>query len=448
MSKHAPSLIPRVGVGALSSPLEVGADRAESACKKLVALLRGQDCEVVELGLVDTPDGAAAAGRVLAEEHVDAVVLAPACWFEDYLVLDMLEECRVPILLWPLPGMETGALCGTQQLTWYLKQLDIPFRAVFGEIGDEDCLRTARTFLRATALKGRLRRARIGLAGNRVNGMTHTSPNEFMLKKAIGLRVVMLDLPSLLTRAEKMPEAEARQRWAAMRDRVAVCDVDDAEGWDSMRVYAAIRELVDEHGLNGLTVGCYPHLMGRVCLAASLLADEGIPMACEGDVHGAVGQYMLQLLTGGPTHNTDWLDPVDDDSVVFTHCGSGSFSLAERQDGIRLGSVRLMGQGACALFTAKPGPVTLININACSDGYQCAVLEGEAVPTEMVFPGNPVRVRFDRPVSEMIDWIHHRGLGHHWMIGYGHFGAELRAWGEIVGGNLRFEEIRLPGTGG
>jgi L-fucose isomerase-like protein len=237
-----------------------------------------------------------------------------------------------------------------------------------------------------------------------------------------------------------MPADEAQELWAAVKARAGRCDVSDADGLDSMRVYAAVEEVVEKQGLHAVTIGCYPHLMGRVCLAASLLADEGVPLACEGDVHGAVGQYMLHLLTGQPTHNTDWLDPVDEHSVVFTHCGSGSFSLAEKPREIRLGSVRLMGQGVCALFTSKPGPVTLVNINAGPDGYQCALLEGQAVPTEMVFPGNPLRVRFRQPVKELIPWIHEAGLGHHWMAGYGVVGEEIRAMSRIVGGSLKLVE--------
>jgi len=437
MENRNDTLRPRIGVTTLSSPLEVGADRGAGAADALTRALNDAGCDCVALGVVDTPVAALAAGRRLAEEHVDAVVCAVACWFEDYLVLDLLEECPLPVLLRPLPGMETGALCGTQQLTCFLKQLELPFKSVFGEAGEEDCLRESLVFLRGAALMSNLRRCRVGLAGSRVNGMTHTSPNEFMLKKIIGPRIVMLDLPALLRRADDMPEDEARARWDGLRRRAHGCNVDDATGVDSMRVYAAVREVVDQHGLHALTIGCYPHLMGRVCLAASLLADEGVPLACEGDVHGAVGQYMLQLLTGDPTHNTDWLDPADDRSVVFSHCGSGSFSLAERREDIQLNSVRLMGQGVCALFTARTGPVTLVNINACPDGYQCALLEGEALPTGMVFPGNPVRVRFDRPVRELIDWIHDEGIGHHWMIGYGHVAAEVHAWARLAGSRMR-----------
>jgi L-fucose isomerase-like protein len=153
-----------------------------------------------------------------------------------------------------------------------------------------------------------------------------------------------------------------------------------------------------------------------------------------------VGQYLLQLLTGQPTHNTDWLDPVDDHSVVFSHCGSGSFSLAANPADVRIASVRLMGQGACALFPAKPGPVTLVNLTTHADGYQCGMLEGEALKAEMVFPGNPVRVRFAQPVQRLLAWIHDTGLGHHWMIGGGYVGTEVRNWARVVGKGLTLSE--------
>jgi L-arabinose isomerase len=128
---------------------------------------------------------------------------------------------------------------------------------------------------------------------------------------------------------------------------------------------------------------------------------------------------------------------MEDGTVVFTHCGSGSLSLSESCSGVTLDSVRLMGQGACALYAAKPGNVTLLGFTATADGYQCALLEGEAVPTGMVFPGNPLRVRFGVDTDELIGWIHREGVGHHWMVGYGHVGAEIRAWVEMASPHLR-----------
>ena len=437
MAERKNTLRPRVGVGSLSSPLEVGADRAPKAAADLAKLLAQAGCEVIELGPVGTADQAVACGKRLAEGRVDAAAFATASWYEDYLVLDLLEYCAAPVLLWSLPGIQTGALCGTQQLTAYLKQLGAAYECVYGPLAAGAGLDRARAFLRAAALKHCLRRARVGLAGHRVAGMTEVAPNEFALKKAVGTRVVPLDLPQLLARAEQMPDDDARQAWEGLVARCGRCNVDEQTGLDSMRVYLALKEQIADQGLAALTVGCYPHLMGRVCLPASLLADEGIPLGCEGDVNGAVGQLMLTLLTGGPTHNTDWLEPLADGTVVFTHCGSGSFELAERKEDITLDRVRLMDQGVCALFPARPGPVTLVSLIPAGDGYQCAVLEGDAISTEMVFPGNPLRVRFRQDTAALIDWIHEEGIGHHWMAGCGHVAAEIHQWAKLAGDALR-----------
>ncbi|MHC4562271.1 MAG: hypothetical protein ACYS8X_05800 [Planctomycetota bacterium] len=406
----------------------------------MAALLTAAGCEVAELGPVGDPAQAAAAGNKLAESGVDAVAFATVCWYEDYLALDLLEYCNAPVLLWSLPGMETGALCGSQQLTCFLKQMDHPYGCVFGPVEKGENLTSTLAFLRAAALKLTLRRARVGIAGHRPAGMTEVAASEFAMKKSVGPRVVPLDLPQLLQDAEQMTEDEARKLWADVTGRAAVCKVDEATGVDSMKVYLTVKKLVKDKLLSAVTIGCYPHLMGRVCLASSLLADEGIPLGCEGDVNGAVAQLMLTRLTGGPTHNTDWLEPLEDGSIVFTHCGSGSFTLAENAGDITLDSVRLMGQGVCALFPARPGPVTMVNLIPFGGGYQLALLEGEALSTDMVFPGNPLRVRFEPSTPELIDWIHAEGVGHHWMAGYGSVGRELRHWVKLAGPSLRLVE--------
>jgi L-arabinose isomerase len=147
---------------------------------------------------------------------------------------------------------------------------------------------------------------------------------------------------------------------------------------------------------------------------------------------------ILSLLTGQPTHNTDWLDPMPDGSIVFTHCGSGSYSLAEKREEITLAPVRLAHQGVCSLFPARPGFVTLVNLMPRGDDYQMAVMEGEAIETEMVFPGNPLRVRFSTPCERIINWIYEEGIGHHWIAGYGYVRRELEDLACMIGPGLRF----------
>ena len=431
-------LIPRIAIIAVSSPLEVGAGRATEKVSELEAVLKQEKCDVILSAAVSTHQESSVIGRKLAGLFPDMLVFLPVCWFEDYLVTDFIEECGTPLLLWALPGMETGSLCGCQQLGTFLKYLEHPFFHVFGEVGDREIVHEALKYFRASALYSRLRRSRIGLCGSRVNGMTHTSPNEFMLKKSLGPRVI--PVPSgKITSCED--DSEIKEIWNSYKKRCGSVNVRDESGLESIKMYCGLKKVIAEYDLDALTVGCYPDLMGKVCVASSLLAEEGIPLACEGDVHGAVAQLILTLLSGLPTMNGDFLEPLDKDSIVFTHCGSSSLCLAEEKADASLNSVRLMGHGVCVLFPAKPGKVTLLNLTPVENAYQCAMLTGETVGTEMVFPGNPARVKFDRPVKEVIDWTFQEGMGHHWMIAYGDYTEEIRVWAQLVRKNFIFKEI-------
>ncbi len=429
MSRNSGTNRIRMGIAAVSSPLEVGAGQAPALLDRLQAALGGWSDRLVFFRPpkpVTDPASAAEAGLYFSDQRVDAICVVAACWFEDYLVLDMLEECDVPVITWARQGMETGSLCGTQQLGFMLKQLGKPYLSVFDEVGAPASLARAEKFASAAALRRHLRRSRIGQLGHRVLGMTETSVNELALKKVLGPRVVHIDSQVFLERAARVARDSVVGPWQELKTKVGRVTATEEAGLDSLQVYAALRETIQELGLSAVAVGCYPRLMGRVCLAASLLGEDGMPVACEGDVNGALGMLLLTKLAGQPVHNTDLLDPVPtDNAIVFSHCGSGGFSLASSPAAVTLGPVRLVNSGLCARFAARPGPVTLINIVAGRDNYRIAALFGEAIETGMVFPGNPMRVRFGTDYRRVLSWIAEEGLGHHWMAAYGDLRPEL-----------------------
>ena len=128
----------RLGLIAVASPLEVGAGEAPALLDGLGRSLRDaghRPVEVAAARLVTDAGSAVAAGRLFHDLRVDAVAAVAASWFEDYLVLDMLEECQVPLIAWARPGMQTGSLCGMQQLAFMLKQLGHPHCFLFEPVG-------------------------------------------------------------------------------------------------------------------------------------------------------------------------------------------------------------------------------------------------------------------------------------------------------------------------
>jgi len=424
----------RLGLAVVTSPLEVGADQAPNILQTLQSILSESD--KLNLCIYETPVNSAQSainsGRQFYDERVHAILIAAASWFEDYLVLDMLEECDVPIILWGIPGMETGSLCGTQQLGFMLKQLSKPYKLMYDDLTSRSALNRLLEYASAAALRYHLRRAKIGYLGHRVEGMTETTAHELALKKIFGPRVVGIDSQVFLNEVSKVEDKIVQKNWDELKEEVGEIKCVDEDGLESLKVYTVLKSFIKQEMLNALAVGCYPHLMGKVCLAASLLGEEGIPIACEGDVNGALGMLILTQLSGEATHNTDLLNPTEDNAIVFSHCGSSGFSLANAPSEITLSPVRLMDRGLCCLFTAKPGPVTLVNIVPTMNDYKMGVMSGNALETEMVFPGNPLKVRFDAEIQEILDWIEDEGLGHHWMAAYGDFRNQLTNFAKMI----------------
>ena len=228
------------------------------------------------------PQSAVKAGRQFYDQRVDAVCVLAASWFEDYLVLDLLEECDVPVIAWARPGMETGSLCGMQQLGFVLKQLNKPYCFRFDEICAPEALSQAWEFATVAAVRRQLRRTRIGHLGHRIQGMTEITGHELALKKLLGPRVVGIDSHVFLERAARVPTAPAAARWVQLKSEVGKVTASEEAGIESLQVHTALRKVIEELGLSAVAAGCYPHLMGKVCLAASLLGAQGIPDCLRG----------------------------------------------------------------------------------------------------------------------------------------------------------------------
>jgi L-arabinose isomerase len=180
-----------------------------------------------------------------------------------------------------------------------------------------------------------------------------------------------------------------------------------------------MKQLVQEYDLGAITIDCYPRYMGRTCVGFSLLADDGITCACEADVHVAILAWIIQRLSGKPTNHIDTLDvDIAQNTVVGGHCGACSLQLASPGTAI-VGPVRLSNDGACVMFPCRGGPVTMVNLVGRTGSFRAWIITGMAIETKLVFPGNPIMIKLDLPVSEFLSIADKKGFGHHWLVGYG-----------------------------
>jgi len=426
---------PIIGLVALAGEYEVGFDKTPALLKCAKESLEKAGFEIIMSdSVMYNGISMKAAVNDLKGKEFDITCVCVGTWSEDHHLLDFLEYIDKPVVLWAFPAVDTGSLCGTQQICCVLKELGKEYFYVYGDSDDINVINEIRQISKAAALKNKLRHVKIGSIGGRVKGMTEIAFDELEIKDRTGVRVVNLDEGELVEAYNSTDREQAVEYWSQVKARAGKVSAHDEHGIESVRYYFAMKKLIEEYDLEGIVVKCYPKWMGKICLGYSLLSEEGIVCGCEGDVINTVTMKILYELSGMPTHNTDLLYPDRElNTVLFSHCGSGGFSIASSGKDIHFAPVRLADSGVCSLFPAKPGIVTLVNIVGRRGTFRMSVIKGEAIQCGMEFPGNPLKVKFEKNVDELNRQIALEGTGHHWMAGYGDLTKELEHFCKLTG---------------
>ncbi|MBE6942481.1 MAG: hypothetical protein E7455_09415 [Ruminococcaceae bacterium] len=421
----------------LAHPFEVGYDQAQhlldTTAQTLGAL--GITCHNTGVVMQDlkTVEQAAEALKCI---DADVLMICIATWSEDHHLMDLLGYVDKPVILRAYPARDTGSLCCAHQIGAVFTNLGKQYEFIFGKPEDPVCAQKAKEIAIPYALANTMKDVRVGTFGGRVKGMTEIAYDEFAIKQYLGARVVNMEITELTDKVAAISDAEADKLLEQKKDLLKPCKcTSTADAMrESIKYYAAMKELCGEYALGALAVGCYTTYMGKVCLGYSLLAEEGITGACEGDVPNALTMKMLYELSGKPVNNTDLLDfNYDDNSILFAHCGSSGFSIAEGE--IELAPVRLAETGVCCKFLMKPGKVTAVDICGNGSNFRMSVMVGDAIPCGMEFPGNPMTIRFEKPLDQINEEIMQYGSGHHWMVAYGDHAETLRRFCQIQGMN-------------
>ncbi len=423
----------KVALVSLACPVEVGYDQAENLLNETDKTMKAQGVTCVNTGVVmHDLDTVRQAAEKLKGTDADVLMISIATWSEDHHLLDLLSYVDMPLILRAYPAFDTGSLCCAHQISAVFRDIGKTCEFVYGDADDAKCVQEIKTIATAYALKNSMAKTRVGALGGRVKGMTEIAYDEFAIKEKLGSRVVNLDESEMTDKVNAISDAEAEALLEQYKGVLSPCKVTATKEsmLESMKFYKAMKDLATEYELQALSVKCYTKYMGKICLGYSLLAEEGIVGSCEGDVTNALTMKLMYDLSGKPINNTDLLYPDEKaNTILFAHCGSSGFSIAEGE--IDLAPVRLMERGVCTKFLVKPGKVTAVNICGHGDKFRLSFMVGDAVSCGMEFPGNPVKIKYDKPVSKINREIMDNGIGHHWMVAYGDFSEELKYFCKI-----------------
>jgi L-arabinose isomerase len=382
---------------------------------------------VVAEKFISSPAEAREAAKLFVKEDVDVFILNIGTFTDDFRVLPLLTATDIPFIIWAHDYNAFNiSITGSQNINPNLYDLDLEYRYIYGRFDDQAALNDLYRFARACAIRNMLRKSNIGYVGGHPKIMTSLTADEIMIKKTFGITLHNFGNEDILLESAKIDKKQAEKIWKVIKGLAGKTDAADSLGIMTSSIHAYILNLVKESSLDAISINCFPHLKGKVCIPVALLNDIGIPSACEGDLDSTILMYILYKLSGRAVSNGDQLKIYNldkpDNSMMFSHCGAGAFSLAADRKEIVIHPDYETGLGVAVYFPERlPGTVTMAGMHGSRQGYRMFVAKGEVLDSNLMkdYEGNPINVKFGFNIRDMLKEIAYGGFGHHWNIGYG-----------------------------
>jgi L-fucose isomerase-like protein len=220
------------------------------------------------------------------------------------------------------------------------------------------------------ALKG----ARIGAIGARPAAFNTVRFSEKLFERS-GISVETLDLSEVLGWAQRMGDAEpaVKDKLSAIGDYTGVRGIPTLSLMRMAKLGVAIDRWMKDKQLSATAIQCWTALeefYGVVpCTLMSMMSESLLPSACETDLAGLLGMYVLQSASRQPAALLDWNNNYGDDpnkGVVF-HCSNlpKSFFGEHRMDyqAIIAGTVGKENTFGTIVGRVAPGPFTYCRVS-------------------------------------------------------------------------------------
>ncbi len=432
---------PKIGVAFTSvEGYDLDQEKLKIFEKKAKTFLDKMELEKVYLDFnVKNEKDSKKANALFRKEDVDLLMIIVGVWTPDSTVVSLLNNLKIPVLVFTTSlSIHTVSVNGAQVIVASLKELGYDFKFIFGDIGSPEVHKKIKDYAMAAAIVKKLKNTRIGLLGHIPNIMLSLEVDSFSVKNIFGPTVVPIDFYKIDYYLKKTKNARIKERIKEIKNTVGTIRVDNDVLVESVKYYFALKQMIKDLDLDALTVNCFPipDIKGKTCLATSNLNDDGIVTACEGDVNATIVMLAFQYINGAASLNSDIIiENQKENALMFSHCGGGPFSCASDCKDIILEEQYEIKSGMAVYYPVKTGGknATIVNLVGRESTYRMCILKGVSIPTkELSYHGNPIQIKFNTSVADLLNQIGNEGFGHHWMVAYGDHSDIFREISKLV----------------
>ncbi len=429
-------------------------------------LRKGADSNLIDAGLVDSPERAREVGSLFRKSQVDIIFLYISTYALSSTVLPVVQAAGVPVVVLNIQpvaaidyeafnklgdrGLMTGEwlahcqACSVPEVANVFNRAGIEYYLLTGFLGDSRTSAQLAEWLAAAKVGKTMRENRLGVLGHYYAGMLDVYTDMTKQISVFGGHIDLIEMDELaLLRREVTAEETDRKLEEFQEAFDVVPECESAELKRAAVTSAALDKLAERHQLGSLAYyyegspdSEHEAIITSVIAGNTLLTGRHIPVAGECEIKNAQAMKILDSFGFGGSFSEFYAMDFIDDIVMLGHDGPAHVAIAE-------GRVKLVplpvyhgkpGKGLSIQMSVKHGPVTILAVVDGPDGVFLLTAEGESVPGPILNIGNTnSRYRFSTGAADFIEQWSRFGPSHHCAVGLGHTASAVEKFGKLIG---------------
>ncbi len=324
---------------------------AKEGRKNILEVLKKNGFNTVALSMQQTKYGAVESfedakkcAALFAEksEKIDGVIVTLPNFGDEKGVAETIKRSglNVPILIHAEPDAQDkmsianrrDSFCGKISVCNNLRQAGIPYTLTNSHtvsVTSAEFKKDLGDFASVCRIVKGLKNARFGAIGARTGAFNTVRYSEKILELS-GISIETIDLSEILGRAALLADNDrgVKRKLNSITKYIPTKSIPADKLLKMAKFGYVVDRWIKETELNGTAIQCWTALeefFGIVpCTLMSMMSESLVPSACEVDITGLLGMYILQLAGGTPSALLDWNNNYgsEPDKAVLFHCSN------------------------------------------------------------------------------------------------------------------------------
>lgn len=446
----------------------------ESYLKIVFDKIKINGLEVVNLGLIDTPEQAVEAGHIFRQKDVDIIFLHVTTYALSSTVLPVVQRAKVPVIILNLSPEEainysafnslgdrrkmTGewlkycSACPVPEIANVFKRAGIRFHQITGTLtNDKEIWQEVEEWVLAAKVANVMFHNRLGAMGHYYSGMLDIYTDLTKQIATFGGHIEIIEVDELSALRKSVTNEQVIEK---VKEFYQLFDVQrdcaEEELQRAARTSVALDIMIKQHQLGSLAyyykgtgIEENEDTMSSIILGTSLLTSKGIPVAGEYEIKNAQAMKIMDSFGAGGSFTEYYAMDFKDDVVLMGHDGPGHIKIAEGKTKVKPLQVYhgKVGRGLSVEMAVKHGPVTLLSVVETYEGkVELLVAEGESVEGPILEIGNTnSRYKFSIGARKFVTNWNNNGPAHHCAVGIGHIASKIKKLGALL--NIEVKQV-------